>query len=206
MSYDSEDRKKNAEKQIRGPHGTFATMTSETQLGAPDPTLDKPLVSVSINNPFKKLLQWLDQIRRNQNTTFTIKLKLPFIVLLTLFVLAMSLVTSSKLFYDWGRIAGLSAVLAMPEPSPAVIVLPTATPAPIQTTKLGILRGLRATDNSTYASYILEDKNGAVTILMAPTTILLKLYVGRRVLITGMYEELNSTLRIQKASDIEVVP
>lgn len=205
MPYDSKDRKKNAEQQIRRPDGTFVHITSETELAAPDPALDKPLIAVSVNNPFKKLLQWLDQIRRNQNTTFTIKLKLPFIVLLTLFVLAMSFVTSSKLFYDWGRIAGLNAVLAMPEPTPAVILLPTATPAPIQTTKLGTLKGLYGADINNPTRYVLEEKDGTIVIIIVPATLSLKQYIGSRVLITGMYSEIGSTLTIRKTSDIEII-
>ncbi len=117
----------------------------------------------------------------------------------------MSMVTSSKLFYDWGKIAGLNAVLAMPEPSPAVIVLPTATPAPVQTTKLGILKGLYAPETENPTRYVLEEKDGTIVIIITPATISLKQYIGSRVLITGLYEKIGSTLHIAKAADIEVI-
>ena len=41
--------------------------------------IDAPLVSVTINNPFKKILYWLNDIRRKQTTEFDInaKLKIP---------------------------------------------------------------------------------------------------------------------------------
>src|SRR5207253_1880511 len=53
-----------------------------------DSSLDEPLVSVSINNPFKKILYWLDEIRRKQSTEFDIsaKLKIPLIAWMGFFV------------------------------------------------------------------------------------------------------------------------
>lgn len=205
MPYDSKDRKIKAEQQIRRPDGTFVHITSETKLVPADPDLEKPLVAVSVNNPFKKLLQWFDQIRRNQNTTFTIKLKLPFIVLLTLFIHLMSMITSSKLFYDWGKIAGISAVLALPQPTPVVITTPPDNTSAIQTTKLGILKGLYVADTSNPTRYVLEDKKGEILIIVAPATLSLKQYIGNRVLITGEYQEADKTLRVRKTADIEVI-
>jgi|SRR3989344_3818435 len=41
------------------------------------PEFEKPLVSLTITNPFKKILYWLDQIRRHQTTTVAIKLSIP---------------------------------------------------------------------------------------------------------------------------------
>lgn len=198
-------RKKHVVNQMRATDGTFMSIQTDTTLAPEDAELDKPLVTVSVQNPFKKLLHWIDQIRRNQSTTFSIKLKLPLIVTITLFVLGVSLVTSSKLFYDWGKLAGLSAVLAMPDPTPAVLILPTATPAPVETTKLGILKGLYTTDTNNPTRYVLEDREGQIIIILAPATLSLKQYIGNRVLLTGMYEETGSTLKIQKGSDIEVL-
>src|SRR3989338_4817525 len=42
---------------------------------------EKPLVAVTVNNPFKKILYWLDQIRKHQTTTFAVKLSIPLIAL-----------------------------------------------------------------------------------------------------------------------------
>src|SRR4030042_3411890 len=42
---------------------------------------EKPLVSFSISNPFKKILYWLDQIRKKQTTTFVLKVSVPLIAL-----------------------------------------------------------------------------------------------------------------------------
>ncbi len=205
MTYDSTDRKINSEKQIRQPDGTFAKIKVETTQAPADADIDKPLVTVSVENPFRKLLHWIDQIRRKQNTTFSIQLKLPLVVMITLFVLAMSMLTSSKLFYDWGKIAGLSAVLAQPEPTPAIIVLPTATPAPVLVTRLGTLKGLYAGDIDTPTRYALEDREGEILMILAPAGVSLKQYVGTRVLVTGMYVSTDSTLRIRTIRDVEMI-
>src|SRR3989338_5730278 len=45
------------------------------------PEFEKPLVAVTVNNPFKKILYWLDQIRKHQTTTFALKLSIPLIAL-----------------------------------------------------------------------------------------------------------------------------
>src|SRR4030042_3318435 len=46
-----------------------------------NPEFEKPLVSFSISNPFKKILYWLDQIRKKQTTTFVLKVSVPLIAL-----------------------------------------------------------------------------------------------------------------------------
>lgn len=194
-----------ATQQARGPDGTFVTLKAVSPELPEDSEIDNPLISVSLNNPFRKLLHWIDQIRRNQSTTFSIKLKLPLIVTITLFVLGISFVTSSKLFYDWGKLAGLHAVLAMPEPTPAIIILPTATPAPVRVTRLGILKGSYTDDTDTPTRYVLEDKEGEITIIITPTGVSLKAYIGSRVLVTGMYDVTGSTVMIRRASDVEVI-
>ena len=54
------------------------TKTPKTDI---NPEFEKPVVSVSISNPFKKILYWLDQIRKKQTTTFAFKLSIPLIAL-----------------------------------------------------------------------------------------------------------------------------
>jgi len=44
-------------------------------------TLDEPLVSFQVNNPFAKVIKWIDQIRRKQTTTFALKVSIPLVAL-----------------------------------------------------------------------------------------------------------------------------
>lgn len=44
-------------------------------------TSDEPLVSVQVNNPFAKIIKWIDQIRRKQTTTFALKVSVPLVAL-----------------------------------------------------------------------------------------------------------------------------
>ncbi len=53
----------------------------DTLKEGPDEFLDKPLVSFSVNNPFKKILVWLKDIRKRQTTTFNFKISIPLIAL-----------------------------------------------------------------------------------------------------------------------------
>src|SRR5216683_4713974 len=75
-----------AEKRQRDAHGHFIDTTSPQPSPSPVSTttqdpLDAPLVSVSINNPFKQMLHWLDDLRKKQTTEFDIntKLKIPLL-------------------------------------------------------------------------------------------------------------------------------
>lgn len=42
---------------------------------------DEPLVSLQVNNPFAKVIKWIDQIRRKQTTTFALKVSVPLVAL-----------------------------------------------------------------------------------------------------------------------------
>lgn len=60
-------------------------ISAKSELSTPktdiNPEFEKPIVSVSVSNPFKKILYWLDQIRKRQTTTFAFKLSIPLIAL-----------------------------------------------------------------------------------------------------------------------------
>src|SRR5579885_2907177 len=76
---------KAAADQPHDAHGRFLPKPSRSSVATvtmqQDSSLDAPLVSVSINNPFTKLLHWLDELRKKQTTEFdiTAKLKIPLI-------------------------------------------------------------------------------------------------------------------------------
>src|SRR3989338_10019833 len=97
---------------VRDANGRFVKSTSSvsTPPVTPIPEFEKPLVSVSVNNPFKRILYWLDQIRRHQTTTFAFKLSIPLIAI-PILVFAI---------FQVGRKAGISFQKAQESPTPAV--------------------------------------------------------------------------------------
>ncbi len=98
---------------------------------------DKPLVSLTVQNPFKKIIHWLDDIRKHQTTSFDLKVKIPLIAL-PVFLTVLG--AAFQLFFSLGKHAEKQAVAAMPTPTPIVIVQPTAIPAPVMVSKLGTIK------------------------------------------------------------------
>lgn len=99
----------------------------------PNP-LDAPLVV--INNPFKALLHWLDDIRKKQTTTFDLKVSVPLIAL-PIFLI----VIGGALQYMFTL--GQKSV----QNSPTSQISPTSPTAPklIMISKVGIIKGTYST-------------------------------------------------------------
>lgn len=139
-------------EQLRDANGRF--MSNETQpeegiktevefktplkavLKKPD-SIDEPLVSLSINNPFKKLLHWFDNIRKRQTTSFDFKIKVP---LLALPVFLAFMAGLFQVFFNLGKIVEKKGAATLPTPTPIVIIQPTITPLPITTSRLGTIK------------------------------------------------------------------
>ncbi len=160
-----------------------AKVTVSTPPSGQIPEFEKPLVSVSVNNPFKRVLYWLDQIRRHQTTTFAIKLSIPLI--------ALPLVIAGV--FSLGRISGIS----FQKTQQPVVVVPSPKPDPI-ISRAGTLK----IAVSTQTKYLLALKNGELVVLDIPQTINLSRYNDKQVLVTGTY---NSTANVLKVTDIAEV-
>lgn len=223
MPYDSKKRSQAAASEIRDEQGHFTgkvkvttPAVSESPAAKQDP-LDAPLFSFSINNPFKVLLHWLNDIRKKQDTVLDIKIKFPLVVTLSIAALIIGAATSSKVFFDWGKLIGAREIEALPTPTPVIIVKPTATPAPVLTTRLGVLKSTYQLPSAAPSSsesaalsptvppsrYVLVGKNGQVIFLSFPSTISVSGYLNKRVLITGYYNEKLNTLSFSSLQDIE---
>lgn len=152
----------------------------------PIPDLEKPILEVSITNPFKKILYWLDQVRRKQTTTFAIKLSIPLIAFP---VIAFA-------FYSLGRSSSLI--------SPAPI-----TPSPIieepvgelSISKAGILKIARGKENR----YLLNLKDGKVIVLTIPIGADLTKFQNKQVLVTGPYNRNTSVMKVEDIAEIELL-
>ena len=222
MPYDSKKRSQAAAREIRDEQGHFTgkvkvttPAVSESPQAKQDP-LDAPLFSFSINNPFKVLLHWLDSIRKKQDTVLDIKIKFPLVVTLSIAALILGAASSSKVFFDWGKLIGAREIEALPTPTPVVIVKPTATPAPVLTTRLGVLKStyqlppVSPESESAVLSptlppsrYVLVGKSGQVIFLSFPSNVSVSAYLNKRVLITGYYNEKLNTLSFSSLQDIE---
>lgn len=189
------------EPPARDASGHFIKTTKinvKTTLTAPDgtvikPEFEKPLVAVSINNPFKRILYWLDQIRRHQTTTFAIKLSIPLI--------AIPIILAG--IFTLGRYSGISFQKSQSSPLPSIAASPTpdinASPKPdAAISRAGTLRIAVGAQTK----YLLALRNGTLIVLEIPTTIDLAKYKDKQVLVTGT---LNSTTGVLSVTDIAEV-
>ncbi|MBI2430397.1 MAG: hypothetical protein HYV39_00030 [Candidatus Levybacteria bacterium] len=186
----------------------------------PKENFDEPLLSVKVQNPFKKLLHWLNEIRKKQTTTFDFKIKIPLLALPIFFAV---LGGAFSFFFNLGQTKEKEAIAALPTPTPIVIIKPTATPAPVFVSRMGTIKAtyqvteLLSVDTEASSSAETETptpipsrfvlvKNDDITFLVVPPEVSLNYYLNKRVLISGWYDKLKDTLSIAKSSDIEILP
>lgn len=244
MSYTSDisDDIKEARKKPRDAHGryvkkdtnpkdtVFTDVKSSSPMDAikdkPDKLIEKPLVSFKINNPFKKLLYWLKDIRKKQTTTFDFKIKVPLIAL-PIFLIVLG--AAFNYIFNLGKQdTEQSLVLVTPTPTIAT----TTTLIEKIVSKYGVIKAtyqvtyllnetVQEDDTDIYVSsdaastptptpippsrYVLLDKNDKIVFLITPSEITLSKYINSKAIITGKYNEKESTLSISKEEDIEII-
>ena len=207
MAPKTSQAKEHARLQLRDEHGHFiksAKVNIRTSAVTPfDPAgpvgtggrersrideFEKPLLQVSITNPFRKILYWLDQIRRHQTTTFAIKLSIPLIALPVVIAGVFSL----------GRIYGINFQKSQASPLPS----PT-TRYQIPDTFLSRAGTLKIAVGDT-TRYLLSLKNGELVVLEIPPTINLSKYQNKQVLVTGTYNKTANILKVSDIAEIEI--
>lgn len=218
--YDTHKRSKIAQERTRDSEGHFIK----------DENLDDALVSVRINNPFKKILFWLNDIRKKQTTTFSIQLKIPLIAL-PIFLIILG--GAFSVFFNLGKTIEKQAAASLPIPTPIVIIQPTRPPEPVLVSRLGVIKATyqvtalllptatpfttsepdvtegiapSPTSSPIPSRYVLVGKLDQITFLIVPPAINLNNYLNQRALITGLYDKTNNTLKISKSQDIEILP
>src|SRR3989344_4957097 len=104
----------------RDAHGRFIkkTVTVSTPTSNINPEFEKPVLEVRVTNPFKKILYWLDQIRKRQTTTFAVKLSIPLIALPVIIFAA----------FQVGRSSVVLPFLKLASPSPSVALAKEGVP------------------------------------------------------------------------------
>lgn len=159
----------------------------EVSTPPPIPDLEKPLLQVSITNPFKKIMYWLDQIRRKQTTTFAIKLSIPLI--------AIPIIAFA--FFQLGK------NFALPySPGPVSSPGPASSPTPDLTiSRAGVLKIARGKETR----YLLNLKDGRVVVLEIPLGADLSKYQNKQVLVTGPYNRNTSVMKVEDIAEIELL-
>jgi len=152
------------------------------------PDFEKPLVAVTVNNPFKKILYWLDQIRKHQTTTFALKLSIPLIALPVVILGVFSL----------GRVYGINFQRTQ---TPSVSPAPSPHASPIEISKAGTLKVAKSLTKTTY---LLSLRNGELINLSIPPNIDLTKYANKQVLITGTYNKGTDTLTVNDIAEVVV--
>ena len=163
-------------------------LTTKTPAVDIEPEFEKPLISVTISNPFKKILYWLDQIRKHQTTTFAFKLSIPLIALPVL-VFAV---------FQVGRNAGISFQKTQEFPVPTIQASPVVQS--IEISRAGTLKVARGTQTR----YLLQLRNGEIVNLQIPENINLARYANKQVLITGVQNKTTGVINVEDIAEIEV--
>ena len=166
---------------------THRRYTVKTTSLPPVPELEKPLLEVSISNPFKKIMYWLDQIRRKQTTTFAVKLSIPLIALP---IIAFA-------FFQLGKNFAL--------PYASSPLPPTLSNSPTPSSDLTISRaGILKIAYGKETRYLLNLKDGRIIVLEIPSQINIKKYQNKQVLVTGPYNRTTAVMRVEDIAEIEL--
>jgi len=214
--------------QPRNNDGKFTQKSSFTSPLKPEvkmkSDINEPLFSFAINNPFKKILKWLEYVKKHNTTKFDMKITVPLIALPFFFAGILGLMTG---FFGLGQFAKNRQIEAIPSPTPVLVILPSATPAPYKSSFIGIIQSTYylpeitpksvettnlATDEATISGrtfetnrYILLDHENKITFLDVASAIQMDGYVGKRVLITGLFDPSAQSLQILAPADIEII-
>jgi len=178
-----------------------------------DTSFDEPLVSVSINNPFKKLLLWLDEIRKKQTTEFDInaKLKIPLLGWAILVGVLFGVINVSQYLQN----VQLSSILSKYTTKSVTVIVPPTAPTPILISRMGVLKASYQLTNIVShptpnpispTRYMLVTSVDEMTFLTLDKGVTLTPYLNKQVLVTGFYDAAKNTLHIHQDTDIQYVP
>lgn len=173
--------------------GTISTKsTAKTPEGlAIIPEFEKPILSVTINNPFRKLLYWINEIKKRQTTTLAFKLSVPLIALPVILAGVFTL----------GRFSGISFQKTQTPTTAPITPVQTESKIPITLSRAGTLRVAKG---STGTRYLLALRNGEIVNLQIPVTIDLTKYANKQVLVTGTQNKTTGVIIVTDIAEIQV--
>jgi len=152
--------------------------------------LEKPLVSVSINNPLSWLMKLLNQLKKKQTTTFTFRLGVPLIALPVL------IAGFAAVFFGLGK-------LTIPKEEKVEEKIVEKTPSSYDVSRAGVLK---AVGEGVGVTYFLVFPSGEAMKLQAPENIDLAKLKNRRILASGTYTVATNTLSVENVADMELLP
>lgn len=174
----------------------------ETENSLKSPNLyklnDPPLVSFKVTNPVTYLKLWFKKVWANEGVVLHLRIK-P----LTIIIIAM-------LFTGTGLGIGKLALPFWPFNSEILQINPTPTPGISQPTptsnpwvEAAYAGSLHKSENNKF--YLVISSGEAIT-LEIPPNINLSGLVGKRILASGLYDQLIRVLKVTDASDMEILP
>lgn len=180
-----------------------------------DRDIEKPLVSFSINNPLKKVLYWLKDVRKKQTTTFDFKIKIPLIAL-PIFLIVLG--AAFQFFFNLGRQEEQKLVLLTPTPTVTTlennVLTKTSRAGTVKATYqvrdiAGKINEVSSESASPISSkipsrFVLIEKNSRILFLLTSSDFSFSEYINLDVLITGYLNEKENTLSVESSKDIEV--
>lgn len=251
MPFNPQKRSQTAKGETRGSHGRFVSNKAKTE---PDPIIQSqpPIqppppqtVKVQVETPRK-------QTNANSDSLVSLNIPNPLTYYIRLFIKAINKPMTIKIpplyafpiligtlgiipfsFFGLGKQVEKEKIAALPTPTPIVIIQPTATPAPVMVSRMGIIKATyqvtallspitsvipSAVEGSPSATMepsptptpvpnrFLLVNGSTITFLVVSSTVNLSSYLNRKVLITGLFDKTKNTLQISKSGDIEVLP
>lgn len=180
-----------SEPTAKDPDKTAAAASQARDLTGKFSKFDPPLVSFSITNPVTYLRQWWKGVMAGEGVDIKLKIRPMTAVMIVLAIGGVS--------FGIGRISipepviHYIPILATPQPT----VLPTPNPWK-QAAFVGILQkqGER---------YYLVGTDTQAIVLEPPTNVILTKLVGKRILAVGLYDQSIKVLRVEIASDFEII-
>ncbi len=241
MPYTKEEHQQVAQEAARDQLGHFVKkppevkpevvpplQTVKVQIDTPKqkPNDSDNLVSLNIKNP---LAVFTRSLMKAINKPMTIKI--PPLYAFPILIGTLGIIPFS--FFGLGKQVEKEKIAALPTPTPIVIIQPTATPAPVMVSRMGIIKATyqvtallspitsvipSAVEGSPSATMepsptptpvpnrFLLVNGSTITFLVVSSTVNLSSYLNRKVLITGLFDKTKNTLQISKSGDIEVLP
>ena len=152
---------------------------------------DPPLVSFQVTNPVTYFKKWWKKIMANEGVDLRLKIK-------PLTAIAISIVIASAGFgLGW---------LTIPIPEPIIKYVPQLAPSPTPSPwKETAYTGKLKFSISTNKYYLLTEKSEAIT-LEVPSNVKLDKLIGKRIFATGELNTLTGILKVNDATDMEILP
>lgn len=212
MPFNSDARRVKAIKQKRDEKGHFIPLNPEIKVkskstGAANVISrffkteevqdDESIVKVSVNNPFKRIIKLLEELKSKQATTLSLRFTIPLIALPIVFFLAFQLgrsqVPCQK--YETSLIGNIKNILISKKENPPLAVRVVSF---IPFMK-DFFEPNRIVENQ---SLLLEGNN--ITTILNNSSLILKNFEGKKIILTGVYSTCENTFTLENPQNLNL--